>query len=136
MQRARGVTRPYFKSIAPLSVQEESKMHDTPANITLNRDENGKKRVQEWNYCSAIGMIPYQVSTSRPDILFSVHQCARFSSCHKRSHEEAVKRICRYLKRKKEKGIVCAFDPTKGIEAYVDADFVGSWALADSLDIR
>ena len=58
-----------------------------------------------------------------------------FSSCPKRSHEELANYICRYLKRTQEKGIVHTFNPTKGIYAYVDADFVGSWTLADSLDV-
>ena len=53
-------------------------MHDMPANVTLHKDENGKKRTQEWNYRSMIGMISYVASTSRPDILFAGHQCARF----------------------------------------------------------
>ena len=90
-------------------------MHDTPANVTLHKDESVKKRAQSWNYRSVIGMMSCLASTSRPDILFAVHQCARFSSCPKRSHEEAVKRIGRYLKRTKDKGIIYEFDPTKGI---------------------
>ena len=81
-------------------------------------------------------MILCLASTSRPDILFAVHQCARFSSCPNRSHEESVKRIGGYLKRTKDKGIIYAFDPIKGIEVFVDADFAGCWTLVDSNDVR
>jgi len=72
-------------------------------------------------------MISYLASTSRPDILFAVYQCTQYCSAPKCSHEEAVKRISRYLKRTKDKSIYYEFDPIKGIEVYVDADFVGNW---------
>ena len=122
--------------IDALGIQDESKMHDTPTNVILNRDESGKKQTQDWNYRSLIGMMSYLASTPRPGILFPVHQCARFCSCPKRSHEEAVKRIGCYLKRTKDKGMICTFNPTKGIEVFVDTDFVGGWTLADSQDVR
>ncbi len=40
-------------------------------------------------------MLLYVSSNSRPDIQFAVHQCARFTHCPKKSHGEAVRRICR-----------------------------------------
>ena len=48
----------------------------------------------------------YISGTTRPDILFAVHQCAKYSIDPKQSHEEAVKRIGRYLKKTKDKGLV------------------------------
>ena len=39
--------------------------------------------------------------TNRPDILFSVHQCVKYSIDTKKSHEEDFKRIIRYLKKTK-----------------------------------
>ena len=77
-------------------------------------------------------MMNYLVSTSRADTLFSVHQAARFCSNPKRSHEEAAKRIGRYLKRTCDKGIIYKFDATKPIEVFVDTDFAGTWSLAES----
>ena len=65
-------------------------------------------------------------------MLFLVHQAARFCSNPKRSHEEAVKRIGRHLKRTYDKGITCKFDATKPIEVFVDADFAGTWSLNES----
>ena len=35
----------------------------------------------------------YLAGTTRPDILFSVHQCAKYSIDPKLSHEEAVERL-------------------------------------------
>ena len=101
-------------------------MHDIPANVTLNRDEQGKKRKQIWNYYSIICMISYLVNSTRLDILFAVHQCTRFLLNPKWSHEEVVKHISRYLKRIKQKGIIYKFNATKGIEVFVDADFAGT----------
>ena len=41
------LTQPHLiqRIIDALNLQDDSKMHDTPANVTLHRDENGKKRV-------------------------------------------------------------------------------------------
>ncbi|CAN1780947.1 Retrovirus-related Pol polyprotein from transposon RE1 [Linum perenne] len=44
-----------------------------------------------------IGSLHY-LTSSRPDILFSVCLCARFQSCPKESHLSIVKHIFRYLK--------------------------------------
>ena len=68
-------------------------------------------------------MINYLASTSRPDVLFSVYQAARFCSNPKCSYKEAVKRVGRHLKRTADKGIMYEFDFTKRIEVFVDAIF-------------
>jgi len=41
------LNQPYLiqRIIDALYLEDKSKMHNTPANVTLNRDENGKKRV-------------------------------------------------------------------------------------------
>jgi hypothetical protein len=54
----------------------------------------------------------------------------------KRSHEQAVMRIGKYLLSSKDRGIVYSPDPNLGLEVYVDADFVGGWdpELADDAD--
>ena len=72
---------------------ENTKMHDTPSNKILTKDPNDPDRTQSWNYRSVVGMLMYLASSTRPDILFSVHQCAKFNTCPKRSHEEAVNKL-------------------------------------------
>ncbi|KAH9752190.1 hypothetical protein KPL71_014606 [Citrus sinensis] len=63
--------------------------------IKLDKDEKGKE-VDIKTYRGMIKSLLY-LTTSRPDIMFSVCLCARFQSCPKESHMLAVKRIFRYL---------------------------------------
>jgi hypothetical protein len=100
----------------------------------LHKDEHGPDRKQSWNYRSAIGMLNYLAASTRPDCSFAVHQCARFSSNPKLSHERAVKRIIRYLKGTKDKGIILRPDQSKGVQCYVDADFAGGYSKETSDD--
>ena len=53
---------------------------DSPANsVPLGSDVYGPLPEQEWEYASAVGMLMYLSSNSRPDIQYAVHQCARFT---------------------------------------------------------
>ena len=111
-------------------------MHDTPADSILHRDENGQARKNEFHMRSIIGQLNYLASTTRPDIQFAVHQCARFVADPKMSHEKAVKRIVRYLKRTRDRGMIMHVDKSKGIECFVDADFAGGYRKEDSTNAR
>ena len=62
-----------------------------PTNGQLHLDPNGKEVVQKV-YCSMTGSLLY-LCASRPDIMLSVHMCARFQSAPKESHYSIVKRI-------------------------------------------
>ena len=79
-------------------------------------------------------MLLYLSSNTRPDIQFAVHQCARFSHNPKKSHGQAIKRICRYLVGTRLKGITFKPDLTKGLDCYVDADFAGLYGYEDEQD--
>ena len=74
-------------------------MTKSPAVVTtiLTKDHDGKPISETWNYRSIIGILNYLVSCTQPDLIFSVHQCARFCSDPKASHNQAVKRILSYL---------------------------------------
>jgi len=66
-----------------------------PASTTpLGMDPNGKRFDATWDYATAIGMLLYLSSNSRPDIQYAVHQCARFTHSPKMSHQQAILRIC------------------------------------------
>lgn len=115
---------------------ERTKLHDTPASEhkILDNDPDGKDRNQKWNYRSAVGCLSYLQAMIRPDITMAVQQCARFCNEPKREHEEAVKRICRYLLNTKNDGLVMKPDKSRGLECYVDADWAGSWLDRSSHD--
>lgn len=98
---------------------------------SLHKDETGPSRKHQWHYRSVIGMLNYLEKTSRPEIAYAVHQCARFCNAPKLSHERAVHRIVRYLTTTRDKGMIFKPDKDKGIICHVDADFAGNWNLVE-----
>ena len=100
-------------------------MHDTPANTILFKNEDSNARIQTWNYRSVIGMMMFVAMSTRPDIAFAVYQCAKFNANPKQCHEEAVKRIERYLRRTRDKSLILTSNKSQQLDCYVDADFDG-----------
>ena len=109
-------------------------MHDTPATTVICKSSKAKERQQNWNYRSAIGCLSYHQAMVRPDITMAVQQCARFCNEPKLEHEQAVKRIGRYLLKTKDQGLKFRPDKLKGLECYVDADWAGSWKHGEDTD--
>jgi hypothetical protein len=101
----------------------------------LGSDKNGIPARESWNYASLIGMLLYLASNTRPDIAFAVHQCDRFTHNPKVSHEKAILRICAYLKRTADKGIILrpTFDDIS-VDYYVDSDYLGLFRTEASDD--
>jgi hypothetical protein len=66
------------KIITSAGLEENSTTHDTPATTLLHDDPSGPEREHTWNYRAIVGMLNYLASSTRPDIAFAVHQCARF----------------------------------------------------------
>ena len=114
--------------IAALGLESTSNIAATPAETrALGADLEGAPCQETFSYPSVVGMLMYLANTTRPDIAFAVHQCARFTHNPKRSHEVAIKRIGRYLVGTKDKGMILKPDMDLNIECYVDADFAGLW---------
>jgi hypothetical protein len=101
------------------------------AQIPIGRDVDGERYKDDWHYASIVGMLQYLQQHTRPDITYAVNQCARFSSDPKESHAKAVKRIVRYLKGTREKGLIFAPTGEVALDCYCDADFCGNWAVED-----
>ena len=74
-----------------------------------------------------IGKLNYLGKATRSNLAYIVHQCARFTSDPKVEHGEAIRWTGRYLRGTRDKGTIFRPDPTRGLELYVDADFVGNW---------
>ena len=80
-----------------------------------------------FHYQSVIGKLNYLAQLTRPDIQFAVHSCARFSTCAKYEHGEALEYIARYLKGTADLGITLHPKHDEGFRGYADADFVYNW---------
>jgi hypothetical protein len=76
-----------------------------------------------------VGKLYSLASSTQPDIAYTTHQVARFVSNPKVEHTKAVEWLTRYLMGTCDQGYIIESDPTKSVEIYVDADFVGNWDL-------
>ncbi|GJZ18821.1 putative ribonuclease H-like domain-containing protein [Tanacetum coccineum] len=90
----------------------------------LMKDGNAED-VDVYLYRSMIGSLMY-LTSSRPDIMFSVCACGRFQVTPKVSHLHAVKRIFRYLKGQPKLGLWYPKDSPFDLEAYTDSDYAGA----------
>jgi hypothetical protein len=107
----------------------------TPAVVgSLGKDEDGAPCNEAFSYPSVVGMLMYLSGHSRPDIGFAVHQCARYTHFPKRSHEEAVKHIGRYLLNTRKRGLIIKPSKNLKVDLYVDASFAGLWGYEDKHD--
>ena len=105
------------------------KTHDTPAESSkiLHANEDGANQKHAWNYWVVVGCLNYLQAMTRPDLTYSIHQCAHFCNNPKLLYEQGLKRICRYLYLTKDWGIVFKTNLADGFKCYVDADWAGNW---------
>jgi Reverse transcriptase (RNA-dependent DNA polymerase). len=118
-----------------LGLTNDSKSHKTPATSPLlHAHPDGAERTENWNYKSVIGMLIYLAKNTRPDIEYAVHQCARFQLNPKKAHENAVKRIGRYLLGTRDKGITFTpkLEEINSVECFIDADFAGNYTKEET----
>jgi hypothetical protein len=100
----------------------------TPALVStiLTRFSESESFDGHFNYRSSIGKLNYLDKSTRPDISYAVHQCARFAANPKKEHGKAVTWLNRYLAATKDKGLI--FRPTaQSFDCYVDANISGNW---------
>nr|GEW50229.1 uncharacterized mitochondrial protein AtMg00810-like [Tanacetum cinerariifolium] len=102
------------------------KSDSTPIEIEkpLLKDPDGDD-VDVRIYRSMIGSLIY-LTSSRPDIMFSVCACVRFQVTPKVSHLHAIKRIFIYLKGKPHLGLWYPRDSPFNLVAYSDSDYAGA----------
>ena len=104
-----------------------SKPVPAKAHVVLLAFKDKPKFTLNFDYRSVTGKLNYLAQTSRPDIMYAVHQIARFSSDPREPHGEAILYLVRYLMKTRNLGIRFKPDPSKGFECYCDADFSGNW---------
>jgi len=100
----------------------------------IGPDRQGEDFNFSWKYRTLIGKLNYLEKSTRPDLAYPVHQCARFMADPKKSHGEAVKRIGRYLLHTRKKGYFIRPMAQKGLECYVDASYLGDWDKTIAMD--
>jgi hypothetical protein len=115
----------YTKDIVRKFKMEDSKAMTTPMSTTtaLHADEEGE-HVDQKECRSMIRSLLYLTAT-RPDIQFSVCQCARFQASPRTSHQQAVKRIFRYLRHTPHFGLWYSASSSLVLHGFSDADFAG-----------
>jgi len=86
--------------------------------------DDGSPSIEEKLYRGMIGSLLY-LTTSRPNIVFSIGLCARFQSKPNQSHLKTIKQILRDLKHTPNLALWypkgCNFD----LVGYADADYAG-----------
>ena len=112
---------------------KKRQLQRTPANKVLQKDLGGLPRQHNWDYRSVIGMLNWLAKSTRPDIAFAVSQVARFQVNPRRSHENAVLRICKYLRDTKEEGMTMRAK-NEGFVVYADSDFAGGYMKGHTHD--
>ena len=90
-------------------------------NVKLIVDLLGKS-VDSSLYRSMIGSLLY-LTSSRPDISYSVGVCVRYQTNSKESHMTALKRIIKYVKIIAEFGVWYSKDTNDVLVGYSDADW-------------
>jgi hypothetical protein len=73
----------------------------------LQKFVESEEHDDSFHYRSVVCKVNYLEKSTRLDIVYAVHQCARFSSNPRIVCTKAVKLIGRYLKYTRDKGIVC-----------------------------
>ena len=92
-------------------------------NCYMDSDEV-QKQIDATKYKGLIGSLLY-LTTSRPDIQFSVCMCAIFQSNPKESHYKAAKRILKYLKGTINVGLWYLGNSKINLTGFSDSEFAG-----------
>nr|GEY74369.1 hypothetical protein [Tanacetum cinerariifolium] len=92
-----------------------------------------KQRMQNVPYASAIGLIMYDVSCTRPDVAFTQNITSRFQQNPGEEHWTAVKNILKYLRNTKDMFLVYGANMERELRVfcYTDAGY-----LTDADDLR
>ena len=89
-------------------------------NVKLTVDFLGKS-VDSFLYRSMISSLHY-LTTSRPNINYSVGVCARYQANPKESHMIALKRIIKYVKTTADFGVGYSKDTNDALVGYSNAN--------------
>jgi Reverse transcriptase (RNA-dependent DNA polymerase) len=103
------------------------KLTPTASSKVLSKHPESDAFDGHFHYRSVIGKLNYLEKSTRPDIAYAVHQCARFTTDPRYEHGQAVKWLGRYLYGTRDKGIIFKPTPQQSLHLYVDSDWSGLW---------
>jgi hypothetical protein len=86
-------------------------------------------------YRNIVGGLLYLAQNTRPDIMFTVNYLTRFYNNYTAQHWNIAKRVLRYLKGTKARGLNYPFttkEETHSLWGYTDADFAGELSSKNS----
>jgi hypothetical protein len=115
----------YIREMIKRFRMEDCKPIITPMKTSckLSKDDDSKS-IDQRKYRSMIDNLLY-VTTSKPDVMQTVGQVARFLEAPNESHVLALKRIFKYLKGTKEFGLWYPKGNDLSLIAYTDVDWAG-----------
>jgi hypothetical protein len=111
--------------IKDANFQLDTKYKATPAASTkiLHKDPSGRPHHATWHYHGTSGKLNFLEKSTRGELGYAVHQCARFCEEPTKLH---TNHIVRFLTGTPGEGII--LDPKKtSFECFADADFCGLW---------
>ena len=121
--------------IAQVGLAGSKKTKRTPAaKHILSRFPNEEPFDERFHYRSVVGKLNFLEKSTRPDISYATHQCARFSIDPKKSHGNAIEYLCQYLIATRDQGIILDVDPSQSLKVFVDADFSGNYQRMTAVD--
>jgi hypothetical protein len=99
---------------------KDAKVKPVPAKVSLQLHvfKDGPAFDLNFNYRSAAGKLNYLAQTARPDIMYTMHQIAKYLSDPRQSHGEAILYLVCYLKKMRDLGLMFKPDPKKGFKCY------------------
>lgn len=125
------LTQPHLiqQILEGVNLSTNSPIKSTPALSTkiLHRDPDDQVFDGRFHYRSIIGKLNFLAKSTRLDIEYATHQCARHCSDPRQEHGDAIIHLAKYLKGTASKGIILQPDPSKSLEVWADADFCGNW---------
>ena len=93
-------------------------------NIKWSNDDSGKG-VEEKLYMNMIDSLLY-LTTSKPNVTFSIGACTRYQTWLKESHLTVLKHIIRYIAGTLKLGLWYPSDTHFDVTCYIDVDWAGN----------
>lgn len=113
----------YLKKILKRFSMENCKQNNIPCDPNQVLYDNGESRPSDFPYRELVGSLLYLAIGTRPDIAYSVGLIGRFVEKPNVMHEQAAKKILKYLNKTLNFGILYINSKDNHVYGYSDADY-------------